>query len=144
MNTGVSLAAVLLMSLPLQAQTPETNEENEATVAVETGLKATELYNADDVVHFGYSSQKRGAVSGSVSTVTGRELESSPVANLSQSLAGRLTGLFTAETYSEPSRVNTTLRVRGASTAYANQPLVVIDGFPYAYNSNQLFEYISA
>jgi TonB-linked SusC/RagA family outer membrane protein len=144
MNTGVSLAAVLLMSLPLQAQTPETNEENEETVTVETGLKATELYNADDVVHFGYSSQKRGAVSGSVATVTGRELESSPVANLSQSLAGRLTGLFTAETYSEPSRVNTTLRVRGASTAYANQPLVVIDGFPYAYNSNQLFEYISA
>jgi TonB-linked SusC/RagA family outer membrane protein len=140
----VSLAVIWMTSLPLQAQTPETIEEKTDTATVESGLKTTELYRADDVVHFGYSSQKRGAVSGSVATVTGRELESSPVANLSQSLAGRLSGLWTNETYSEPSRVNTTLRVRGASTAYANQPLVVIDGFPYAYNSNELFEYISA
>jgi TonB-linked SusC/RagA family outer membrane protein len=143
-KTGASLAVIWMMALPLQAQAPETIEEKTDTIVVESGLKTTELYHADDAVHFGYSSQKRGAVSGSVATVTGRELESSPVANLSQSLAGRLPGLWTNETYSEPSRVNTTLRVRGASTAYANQPLVVIDGFPYAYNSNELFEYISA
>jgi TonB-linked SusC/RagA family outer membrane protein len=127
-----ALAVILMINFPLQAQTPQMNEES------------TELYNPEDVVQFGYSSQKRGAVSGSVATVTGKELESTPTANLSQSLAGRLSGLFTQETYSEPSRVNTTLRVRGASTIYANQPLVVIDGFPYAYNSNELFEYISA
>jgi TonB-linked SusC/RagA family outer membrane protein len=138
------------MIFPLYAQTPQTGNENreaeEATsVSEESGGPAsTELYRPEEVVRFGYASQSKGAVTGAVSTVSGRELENSPTPNLSQSLAGRLTGLFTAETYSEPSRVNTTLRVRGASTAYANQPLIVIDGFPYSYNSNQLFEYISA
>jgi TonB-linked SusC/RagA family outer membrane protein len=131
------------MIFPLRAQMPQTVEENQETEEA-GGLTNTELYHPEDVVHFGYSSQSKGAVTGSVATVSGRELERSPVANLSQSLSGRLIGLFTNETYSEPSRVNTTLRVRGASTIYANQPLVVIDGFPYAYNSNQLFEYISA
>lgn len=136
--------AVMWMAFPLSAQTPQTNEEKEDTVTVGAGLKSTELYNPEDVVQFGYSSQKRGAVSGSVATVTGKKLESTPAANLSQSLSGRLSGLFTQEIYSEPSCVNTTLRVRGASTIYANSPLVVIDGFPYAYNGNELFEYISA
>ncbi|MDR1380192.1 MAG: SusC/RagA family TonB-linked outer membrane protein [Tannerella sp.] len=140
-KTGVLWIAVLWMTFPLQAQTPQTGEENEET---NIEAAATDLYNPDEVVRLGYSSQKRDAVSGAVVTVSGRELERSPVANLSQSLAGRLPGLSTAETYSEPSRITTTLRVRGAATVYANQPLVVIDGFPYAYNSNELFEYISA
>lgn len=138
------------MIFPLCAQAPQSGEEEnreaeETAVTEETGgLTGTGVYRPEETVRFGYSSQPKGAVTGAVSTVSGRELESSPVANLSQSLAGRLNGLFTNETYSEPSRVNTTLRVRGASTIYANQPLVVIDGFPYSYNSNQLFEYISA
>ncbi|MDR1102697.1 MAG: SusC/RagA family TonB-linked outer membrane protein [Tannerella sp.] len=132
------------MMFPLCAQTPQTGKEENGEAKEAGGLTETELYRPEETVRFGYSSQPKGAVTGAVSTVSGKELESSPVANLSQSLAGRLTGLFTEETYSEPSRVNTTLRVRGANTIYANQPLVVIDGFPYAYNSNALFEYISA
>jgi TonB-linked SusC/RagA family outer membrane protein len=133
------------MIFPLYAQTPQAKEEENGEAEEEAGnLTKTELYRPEELVRFGYSSQHKGAVTGSVATTSGKELESSPVANLSQALAGRLTGLFTTESYSEPSRVNTTLRVRGASTIYANQPLVVIDGFPYAYNGNQLFEYISA
>jgi TonB-linked SusC/RagA family outer membrane protein len=137
------------MTFPLHAQTPQTVEEasveaEETSVNGGAGEANTELYSPEETVRFGYSSQSKGAVTGSVSTVSGRALESSPVANLSQSLAGRLNGLFTNEEYSEPSRVQTVLRVRGASTIYANQPLVVIDGFPYAYSSNELFEYISA
>ena len=137
----------MIFPLCLSAQTHEAGKESKKpgdTVVVDVEEAVTNLYNPQETVRFGYSSQNRGAVTGSVATVSGRELESSPVANLSQSLAGRLPGLSTAETYSEPSRVTTTLRVRGASTIYANQPLVVIDGFPYAYNSNELFEYISA
>ena len=144
-RTGALWIIAAWITFPLYAQTPRTSEENEeTTVETKAALTETELYNPEEVVRFGYSSQYRSIVSDAVATVSGKELESSPVANLSQSLAGRLVGLFTTETYSEPSRINTTLRVRGAATIFANQPLVVIDGFPYAYVSNELFEYISA
>lgn len=95
-------------------------------------------------VYLGYSIQKKSNLTGTVSTVTGEELGRSPMPNLSQALAGRLAGLYTVESYSEPSRAITALHVRGANSVWANQPLIVIDGIPYNYNSNQLFEYISA
>src|SRR5690606_17886324 len=53
----------------------------------------TDVHHKDDIVHLGYSSQRREEVSGSVATVTGEALERSPVANLSQTFAGRFPGL---------------------------------------------------
>lgn len=98
----------------------------------------------DEVVQLGYTSQLRDELSGAVSTVKGEELEKSPVANLTQTLAGRLSGLTTQETFSELSRANTNIYVRGLSTARTNGPLVIIDGIICAYNSNQTLEYITA
>lgn len=97
----------------------------------------------DEVVQLGYTSQLRKEVSGAVSTVTGEELERAPVANLSQSLAGRLSGLTTMETYSELSRAKTSLFVRGINSMRANGPLMVIDGIPVSYHANETAEYIS-
>lgn len=99
-------------------------------------------YN-DEVIELGYNRQLRSEVTGAVSTVTGEELLRSPVANLTQTLPGRLTGLTTQETFSELSRATTSLYVRGLATARQNGPLVVIDGIPVAYNSNQSLEYIN-
>ncbi|SEW51242.1 SusC/RagA family TonB-linked outer membrane protein [Chitinophaga arvensicola] len=104
----------------------------------------TDAHKQDEVVQLGYSSQLRREVTGAVATVTGDVLERSPVANLTQTLAGRLPGLTTMETYSELSRANTNLFVRGISSARQNGPLVIIDGIMCAYNSNQTLEYISA
>jgi len=97
-----------------------------------------------DIVQLGYSTQLRSAISGSVATVSGKELEKSPVANLTQTLAGRLSGLTTQETFSELSRANTNLFIRGLSAGRQNGPLVIIDGIPTAYNSNQSLEYITS
>lgn len=115
----------------------ETNKE------LDVRLEA-DVHRTDEVVDLGYSSQRRGAVSGSVATVSGEELERAPVANLSQAFAGRFAGLFTQETYSELSRANTDLFVRGISAGRINEPLVVIDGIVCSYQSNETLEYISA
>lgn len=115
---------------------------NESLINI--SLQRAETYDLDETVFFGFSSQKKGDISGAVSRVKGKELESSPTANLSQSFAGRISGLYTYESYSEPSRAETTLRARGVNSIRANTPLIVIDGFPYDYDSNQIFEYISA
>lgn len=118
---------------------------------VETGaissditLRRAETYDLDEKIDFGNYSQRKNEVTGSVARVTGEELRRSPVGNLSMSLAGRLPGLFTRETYSEPARTNTDLWVRGSSSPNGGTAMIVIDGFPYDYNANQLFEYITA
>lgn len=107
-------------------------------------LKRAEMYDLDEIVLFGNYSQREKDITGSVSRVTGESLQSAPVGNLSMSLTGRLPGLFTRETYSEPSRTTTQLWVRGFSSPNGGTAMVVIDGFPYDYNANQLFEYITA
>ncbi len=97
----------------------------------------------DEIIQLGYSSQRKSEMSGAVSTVTGEELEKSPVANLPMTFAGRLPGLFTRETSSELGRANTDLYVRGVCANRAKGPLVIIDGIVCAHNSNQSLEYIS-
>ena len=127
------------LSLDALKENDETGEElNNVT------LQRAETYNLDETVYLGQYVQRRGSFTGSAATVTGETLANAPAPNLSQALSGRLAGLYSYENYSEPSRVNTTLHLRGATTIRANHPLVVIDGFPYSYSSNSLFEYISA
>ncbi|RQP19915.1 MAG: SusC/RagA family TonB-linked outer membrane protein [Parapedobacter sp.] len=98
----------------------------------------------DQLVELGYTRQLKQEMTGAVATVSGSVLERHPVANLSQTFAGRLAGLTTQETFSELSRANTSLYVRGISSARLNSPLVIIDGIPTSYNSSQSLEYISA
>ncbi len=101
-------------------------------------------HHKDEIVQLGYTSQLRNQISGSVATVSGEELERAPVANLTQTLAGRLSGLITQETFSELSRATTDLYVRGLSGARKNGPLVIIDGIINSYNSSQTLDYITA
>ncbi|WP_221394348.1 SusC/RagA family TonB-linked outer membrane protein [Dyadobacter sp. NIV53] len=110
---------------------------------VDVSLKV-DPHHKDEIVQLGYTSQLRSEISGSVATVSGEELEKSPVANLTQTLAGRLSGLTTQETYSELSRATTDLYIRGLSAARKNGPLVMIDGIINSYNSSQTLDYITA
>lgn len=103
-----------------------------------------DVHELDETVQLGYNSRSRRALTGAVATVTGEELERAPVANLTQSLPGRLAGLFTQESFSELSRATTGLVVRGISSARMNGPQVIIDGVLISYNSAQTLEYISA
>ena len=103
-----------------------------------------DAHKKDEVIQLGYTSQLRGEISGSVATVSGTELEKSPVANLPMAFAGRFAGLTTMENNSELSRSGTSLYIRGLNAARGNNPLVVIDGIVVSYNSSQTLDYISA
>ncbi|QRR02157.1 SusC/RagA family TonB-linked outer membrane protein [Dyadobacter sandarakinus] len=101
-------------------------------------------HRKDEVIQLGYTSQKRSEITGSVATVKGDELERAPVANLTQTLPGRLAGLATYESFSELSRATTELNIRGLSVGRQSGPLVMIDGIINSYNSAQTLEYITA
>lgn len=129
----------LIFSSPdYRKRTEEIEERNQIDVKLRHGGD-----HADEVIQLGYTSQLREETSGAIATVSGKELEKSPITNLTQSFSGRLSGLTTMESYSEPSRASTSLYVRGISAARTSTPLIVIDGMVCSYNSAQSLEYIS-
>jgi len=83
-----------------------------------------------EVVVIGYNSQKKGAVAGSVSVVKGADLVKSPQANVSNSLAGRFSGLVINNRSGEPGYDGSSFTIRGLATTGNNDVLVVVDGVP--------------
>ena len=84
----------------------------------------------DDVVVVGYGVQKKVTVTGSVASVTGKELKASPTTNLTNGMVGRMPGVIGFQTADEPGGGGTTIRIRGTNSLGSNDPLVVIDGVP--------------
>ncbi|MDQ3606682.1 MAG: TonB-dependent receptor plug domain-containing protein [Gemmatimonadota bacterium] len=80
-----------------------------------------------ETVSFGYGSQERSEISGSVASLSGRELENVRVARVEELLQGRVPGL---QVVRRPNG-DFSLRVRGSSSLVGNdEPLLVIDGMP--------------
>ncbi|HVI46362.1 MAG TPA: TonB-dependent receptor [Chitinophaga sp.] len=86
------------------------------------------ISSLDNVVVVGYGTRKQATVTGSISTVKGTELRQSPSANLSNSLAGRMTGIIANNRSGEPGNDYSDILIRGKGTLNDNSPLIVIDG----------------
>ncbi len=90
-----------------------------------------EANQLEEVVVVGMNNrQTRRSITGAISTIQTRELVQSPVANISNALAGKLPGLFTVQTSGEPGADAASLYIRGLGTYGTSAPLVVIDGLP--------------
>ena len=87
-------------------------------------------HSLKDIVVVGYGTQKRVTVTGAVSTVKGTELEKSPTVNLSNSLVGRLPGVYAVQSSGEPGYDGSTIRIRGTNTLGNTSALIVVDGIP--------------
>lgn len=125
--TAQSLDQTLRFSyIGYQTQTVDINGRTEINIELQTA----ELVG-DEVVVTGYGTvRQRETISGSVSAVTGEQIESVPTANLSNTLAGRVSGISGLNTAGEPGFDGSELRIRGNATLGNNEPLVVIDGVP--------------
>lgn len=89
-----------------------------------------ELKLLDEVVMVGYGTQKKVTVTGAVTSVSSKELQQSPVSNLTNMLAGRLPGL-TANQFAggEPGADKSAIQIRGLSTySGSTAPIVIVDG----------------
>ncbi|MBS1605363.1 MAG: SusC/RagA family TonB-linked outer membrane protein, partial [Bacteroidetes bacterium] len=83
-----------------------------------------------DVVVVGYGTQKKATLTGSVSVVKGEDLVKSPQPNLSNSMAGRFSGVMANNRTGEPGYDGSTFYIRGLATTGSNDVLVVVDGVP--------------
>ena len=91
---------------------------------------ATDTKSLNEVVVVGYGTQRKETVTGSVAAVKGSELVKSPAVNLSNSLAGRLPGVFAVNRSGEPGADGSNIRIRGSNTLNNTAALIVIDGIP--------------
>lgn len=79
------------------------------------------------VVSTGYRVQSRAAVTGSISSVSSEDFKDVPTDNLSNELAGRLSGVTITQNAGTPGRESSIL-VRAVGTFNNADPLYVIDG----------------
>ncbi|MGI4820494.1 MAG: SusC/RagA family TonB-linked outer membrane protein [Janthinobacterium lividum] len=85
----------------------------------------------DEVVVVGYGTQERADVTGSIASVSGRDIAAQPVADPTQALQGRAAGVTVTQNSGAPGGAGgTSVRIRGISSAGNNSPLYVVDGFP--------------
>lgn len=84
----------------------------------------------DEVVVVGYGVQKKTTLSGSVSSVSGKDILKSPAMNVTNSIAGTVPGLVVVAQSGEPGADYANMYIRGKSSLNENSPLVVVDGVP--------------
>jgi TonB-linked SusC/RagA family outer membrane protein len=84
-----------------------------------------------EVVVIGYGTQRKEAVTGSVASLGGKELNEVQSANVTQALQGRLAGVELTQTSTKPGAAMQ-IRIRGTrSLTGDNDPLIVLDGVPF-------------
>ena len=75
-----------------------------------------------------YGVQKKVTVTGALSSVKNEDLTRTPVASVSNVLAGQLSGVTTVQYSGEPGTDATSIFVRGQATWVDSQPLIQVDG----------------
>ncbi|MBC6698359.1 SusC/RagA family TonB-linked outer membrane protein [Hymenobacter puniceus] len=84
-----------------------------------------------EVVVVGYGTQERGSVTGAISSVGAAEIVRQPVADATQAIQGKVSGVTVVSNGGAPGGASgTSVRVRGITSAGNNNPLYVVDGFP--------------
>ncbi|MDR3340012.1 MAG: TonB-dependent receptor [Candidatus Symbiothrix sp.] len=100
---------------------------NQRTVSV---VMKEDMQALDEVVVVGYGTMKRRDLTGSVASVSGKEIATAPVANALQALQGKLPGVNIITQDGRPD-ASVSVRVRGGgSISQSNEPLFLVDGFP--------------
>lgn len=82
----------------------------------------------DELVVVGYGVQKKSDITGSISSVSGKDINNIPVASPLQALQGKAAGVNIIQNTGAPGS-NTTIKIRGTGTVNDSDPLYVVDGF---------------
>lgn len=105
---------------------------NQTVINVE--MKADAI-GIDEVVAIGYGRMKKSDLTGSVSSIKSEKLAKSTLSSFDQGISGRAAGVQVVQQTGQPGGA-TSIRIRGGNSINSsNEPLYVIDGFPY-YNDN--------
>ncbi len=89
-----------------------------------------------EAIVVGYGTQTKADLTGSVATVTSKEINNVPVVTFEQAIQGKATGVFIENGGGKLGQA-TKVRIRGTSSVSGdNQPLYVVDGIPVISDDN--------
>lgn len=91
---------------------------------------AEEAIGIEEVVAVGYGTQKKGNLTGSISSIKSNDLVVSPVSSTANALVGRLPGLISIQQSGQPGADAAKLSIRGFGDA-----LIIVDGVETAFNN---------
>jgi TonB-linked SusC/RagA family outer membrane protein len=90
----------------------------------------SEAQSLDAVVVVGYGTQRKGDLTGAISTVTNDEIDRRSIISAGQAIQGKAAGVYVQQPNGSPG-ADLTIRVRGTTSFNAsNDPLYVVDGVP--------------
>ncbi|WP_295120787.1 TonB-dependent receptor [uncultured Chitinophaga sp.] len=98
---------------------------NQASLHISLEADATKL---GDYVVVGYGTQKKASVVGAISQVKSEELQRASTPNLSNAIAGRVSGVVSIMGSGKPGADNAQILIRGMATTNTTAPLVLVDG----------------
>ncbi len=93
-----------------------------------SAVMSEDFESLEEIVIVGYSTQSRTTVTGAISTLDAEEVQSIPVPNVSQTIAGRVAGVSMRPNGGAPGGDNPDIHIRGIVTTGNNAPLIVVDG----------------
>ena len=126
--------AVLMVSY-IGFATKEVNVNGQTSISVSLEESASGL---EEVVVVGYGTVKKSDLTGSVAQISSENVNAFPSANVMQSLQGRAAGIQVYQSTGAPG-AGVSVRIRGSNSVQGNnEPLYVIDGFPYSGSPTNL------
>lgn len=113
-------------------------ETSEVTVGnqrdINLSLVKTEANVLNDVVVVGYGTTKKVNLTGSVASVSSKELKGRPITNLSSALQGTMPGVTVTVDNGQPGNDQGTIRIRGIGTLGNSDAMVLVDGVVSSMN----------
>lgn len=88
----------------------------------------------EEVVFVGYGVQRKESVVGAISQVNTDAIVNSGTTNITNSIAGKLSGVQTYQTSGQPGADDATIYIRGMSSWNGSSPLVMVDGVERSFS----------
>ncbi len=82
----------------------------------------------EEVVVVGYGTQRKESVVGAITQVDNKQLMRSGTSNITNAIAGKLSGVLTMQSSGEPGNDHSEIIIRGLSSWNGSQPLIMVDG----------------
>ncbi len=92
----------------------------------------------NDVILIGYGTSRKKDLTGSIASISAKDVDQTPITRPDQMIQGRASGVQVIQTNSAPGG-NISIRIRGTNSINSsNEPLFVVDGFPGAGDLNTI------
>mgnify|MGYP003671706762 CR=1 FL=1 len=130
----VNKEAILIFSfIGYKTQEVKIGNKNFLDIAMEVSESALK-----EVVVVGYGTQKRQDIVGSISTISGSELNKVPTTSVAEAMQGMASGLFVSNSSGHPGSTPE-IKIRGKNSInLSTSPLWIIDGVPLQTGSQDL------